>query len=132
MEPKSPISPISPLWQAAIEKYYTELANGGIEASVIDKHLWKIQSPDELIAQIEAVGKGQATQSATWTKSLAQLRPVLLGLNDFAALASWLMGMNGKVAAVLWGSIRLIIKVSYKLIALLQSRHHFHFLVFMS
>jgi len=106
----APTSPISPLWQAAIGKYYTELAKGGIKSSVIDKDLWKIQSPDELIAQIEAVGKGQATQSAAWTQSLAQLRPVLLGLNDFAVLTSWLMGMNGKVAAVLWGSIRLIIK----------------------
>lgn len=108
-----PTSPASPLWQTAIGKYYTELEKGGIKSSLIDKDLWKIQSPDELIAHIEAVGKEGAFQSATWTQSLARLRPVLLGLNDFAALASWLMGMNGKVAAVLWGSIRLIIKVSH-------------------
>lgn len=107
-----PTSPVSPLWQAAIAKYYNELAKAGIKSSVINKDLWNIQSPDELIAQIEAVSKEQATQSASWTRSLVQLRPVLLGLNDFAALTSWLMGVNGKVAAVLWGSIRLIIKVS--------------------
>jgi hypothetical protein len=35
----------------------------------------------------------------------------VLGLNDFVALTAWSLGMNGKVAAVLWGSIRLIIKV---------------------
>jgi hypothetical protein len=106
-------SPINPLWQAAMAKYYTELAKGGIKSSVIDKDLWKTHSLDELIAQIEAVGNGQVTQAATWTQSLAQLRPVLRGLNDFAALSSWLMGMNGQVAAVLWGSIRLIIKVCH-------------------
>lgn len=106
-------SPISTRWQAAIRKYYTELAKGGIKSSVIDKDLWKTQSPDEFITQMEAVGKGQANQPTTWAQSLAQLRPILLGLNDFAALSSWLTGMNGESAAVLWGSIRLIIKVSH-------------------
>lgn len=104
-------SPTSPIWLAAIERYYGELAKGGIKASVIDKDIWNIQSPDELIAQIEALGPVQAIQSNVWAKALRQLQTILLGLNDFAMLTAWVMGMNGKVAAVLWGSIRLIIKV---------------------
>ncbi|KAF4459225.1 hypothetical protein FALBO_14020, partial [Fusarium albosuccineum] len=123
-----PTSPISRIWQAALEKYYTELAKGGIKASVIDKDLWKTQSPEELIAQIEAVGKTQATQSSTWSQALARLRPILLGLNDFAALASEFMGMNEKIAAVLWGSIRLIIKFAQPvlpdIIEMLESLEH--------
>ena len=32
-------SPTNPVWQAAIERYYGELAKGGIKASTIDKDL---------------------------------------------------------------------------------------------
>jgi hypothetical protein len=104
-------SPTNPVWQAAIEKYYGELAKGGIKASMIDKDLWDVRGPDELIAQIEALVPIQAVQSNTWSKALSRLQPIVLGLNDFVAVTAWAVGMNGKLAAVLWGSIRLIIKV---------------------
>ncbi len=104
-------SPTSPIWQAVIERYYSELAKGGIKAATIDKEVWNIQRPDELIAQIGGLSPVQGIQSNVWSKVLSRLQPVLLGLNDFAALTAWVMGMNGKVAAVLWGSIRLIIRV---------------------
>lgn len=110
-------SPTSPIWQAALEKYYGELAKGGIKAAMIDREVWNIQSPSELLAQIEKLGPVQDIHSNTWSSALRQLQPVLLGLNDFAALAAWVMGMNGKVAAVLWGSIRLIIKVCFPLVS---------------
>lgn len=109
--PSSPQSPTNPIWQAALEKYYSELAKGGIKAATIDKELWNIQSPDELLAQIEGLGNAQEPKLTTWTKAMTQLQPIVLGLSDFAALTAWVMGMNGKVAAVLWGSIRLIVKV---------------------
>ncbi|KXX82641.1 putative disease resistance protein RDL6 [Madurella mycetomatis] len=103
-------SPTSPIWHAALEKYYSELAKGGVKASIINKDLWNIQSPEELITQIETLAPVQDARSNTWAKALAQLQPILLGINDFATIIAWGMGMNGKVAAVLWGSIRLIIK----------------------
>jgi hypothetical protein len=106
-----PRSPTSPIWQAALEKYYTELAKGGFRATAIDKEVWNIESPDDLLAQIEALGPDQETQSSSWSKAVTQLQPVLVGLGDFAALTMWMMGMNGKVATILWGSIRLIVKV---------------------
>jgi len=112
--PTSPQSPTNPIWQAALEKYYNELAKGGIKAATINKELWNIQSPDELLTQIEGLGNAQEDEpklTTTWTKAMSQLQPILLGLSDFAALTAWVMGMNGKVAAVLWGSIRLIVKV---------------------
>ena len=115
--PKESSSPTSSIWQAAIEKYYGELAKGGVKAAMIDKELWNIQSPDELIAQIEALTPVQNVKSNTWIKYMAQLQPIILGINDFAALAALVFGMNGKVAAVLWGSIRLIIKVRSRIIS---------------
>jgi hypothetical protein len=107
----APGSPTSPLWQEAIRNYYAELAKGGIRASAIDKDLWKTETPEELIAHIETEGGAKAAGSASWSRALTQVKPVLLGLNDFVALSSWLMGVNAKVAVVLWGSVKLIIKV---------------------
>lgn len=85
-----------------------------MKASMINKDLWNIQSPEKLLAQIEALAPVQDVRSNVWAKSLAQLQPILLGINDFLTIIAWGMGMNGKVAAVLWGSIRLIIKVGYR------------------
>ena len=81
-------SPINPVWQAAIEKYYGELAKGGIKASMIDKDLWDVRGPDELITQIEALVPMQAVQSNTWAKAMSRLQPVVLSLNDFVALTA--------------------------------------------
>ncbi|KAK0702012.1 tpr repeat-containing protein [Lasiosphaeria miniovina] len=121
-------SPTSPIWQAAIEKYYSELAKGGVKASLINKDLWNIQGPDELIAQIEALAPVQSVRSNAWTKALTQLGPILLGINDFATIIAWGMGMNGKVAAILWGSIRLIVKFAQPvlpdIIEMLESLQH--------
>ncbi|EFW99250.1 tpr repeat-containing protein [Grosmannia clavigera kw1407] len=124
----APSSPTTSIWLAAIERYYDELAKGGIKAAVIDRDLWRIRSPEELLAQIEAFSPSQSDQSRAWTKNLSQLRPILLGLNDFAALAAWALGMEGKVAAVLWGSIRLIIKFAQPIlpdiVKMLETLHH--------
>ncbi|OAA60362.1 tpr repeat-containing protein [Niveomyces insectorum RCEF 264] len=81
--PQSPHSPSSPsptsaIWQSALQKYYDELARGGMKATAIDKDLWSMRDPEDLLAQINT------------------LRP-----------------LPGKVAAVLWGSIRLIIKFAH-------------------
>ncbi|KAJ6447148.1 coxI translation protein CYA5 [Purpureocillium lavendulum] len=103
-------STISPTWQAALDRYFAELKRGGVKGSLIEKDLWDVKSPDDLIAQIEAFAPTEAQTTSAWTKVVNQLEPILLGLNDFVAIVSWSLGMNGRVAAVLWGSIRLIIK----------------------
>jgi hypothetical protein len=102
-------SPSSPIWQAALKKYYAELEKGGMTVATIDRKIWSIQSPGELLAQIESLENAQKPGSA-WTKTLLQLQPAFYGLSDFAALTACVMGMNGKVAAVLWSSIRLLAK----------------------
>lgn len=100
----------NPIWKAAIEKYYGELRQGGLKEAAIDKDLWNIGSPDDLLSQIERLAPPEA-ESTKWTKYTAQLKPTLLGLGDFMAWISLLMGMNGRVAAIIWGSIRLIVQV---------------------
>jgi hypothetical protein len=109
--PPTVLSEESRIWQAAVQKYYTELAKGGIKGPAIDKDLWKIESPVDLLDEIRAVQPQNSGLSRAWMGSLQRLEPILLGLNDFAIVTAWALGMNGKVSAVVWGSIRLILNV---------------------
>jgi hypothetical protein len=114
--PKRQDSPISKeesaIWQNAIQRYYDELRRGGIKGLAIDKDLWNIKSPMDLLEQVRNLEPPDSRASGTWLGSLRRLEPILLGLNDFTSVTAWALGMNGKVAAVVWGSIRLILNVS--------------------
>lgn len=94
------------IWKAALQRYYDELANGGYKGHAIDKDLWDIKDPEELLDQIRTL---PASERAS--EDLNVLKKVLLGLSDFAAVAALALGMNGRVAAVIWGSIRLLLVV---------------------
>jgi hypothetical protein len=102
----------SVIWQNAIQRYYDELRRGGIKGPAIDKNLWNIKGPMELLEQVRNLEPPDSRASRTWLGSLRRLEPILLGLNDFASVTAWALGMDGKVAAVVWGSIRLILNVS--------------------
>lgn len=69
----------------------------------------------DLMDQIKALESSQSLVSLPWFGSLKlsnRLEPVLLSLNDFAAVTAWALGMTGKVATLVWGSIRLILKLA--------------------
>lgn len=105
----------SQIWRQAIRKYYSELEKGGIKGPALDKDLWNINTPIDLINQIKALESSQSLVSRSWFGSLklsSRLETVLLSLNDFAAVTAWALGMNGKVATLVWGSIRLILKLA--------------------
>lgn len=105
----------SQIWRQAIRKYYSELEKGGIKGPTLDKDLWNINTPMDLINQIKALESSQSLVSRSWFGSLklsSRLETVLLSLNDFAAVTAWALGMNGKVATLVWGSIRLILKLA--------------------
>ena len=103
----------SQIWQAAVQEYYNELAKGGINGPAIDKDLWKIKSPMDLLEEIRGLQPQTTGLSRAWTISLKRLEPILLSLNDFVMVTAWALGMNGRVSAVIWGSIRLILNVSW-------------------
>lgn len=102
---------ISPIWQAAIDKYYEELRRGGVKGPTTDQDLWSVRTPDDLLQQIQDLAPIDSQSSGSWVRSLRRLEPIILNLNDFAAVITLALGMNGQVAAVIWGSIRLILKV---------------------
>ena len=110
--PSDVTKPDSQIWQNAIYRYYDELKKGGIKGPAIDKDLWNIKSPIELLDQIRALEPSDERTSRAWLGSLRRLETILLSLNDFASVTAWALGMNGKVAAVFWGSIRLLLNVS--------------------
>lgn len=112
-----PGSPANLIWTNTISRYYNELHKGGIEQSAIDKDLWNIQSPEDLFNQIESLDEVRVSQSSPWAGAITQLRPILVALNDFVTVTSWVMGTNAKLAAVLWGSFRLILKVRCSIIS---------------
>lgn len=99
------------IWQAAIDRYYAELRKGGVKGPAIDHDLWSIHSPDDLLQQINGLTPADSRTAGSWIRSLGRLKPILLSINDFVAVMTLSLGMNGQVAAVIWGSIRLIMKV---------------------
>ncbi len=112
--PDSPFSSKeeSLIWQNAIQRYYDELIRGGFKGPAIDKDLWNVKGPMDLLEEVKNLEPPDSRASRAWLGSLRRLEPILLGLNDFASVTAWALGMNGKVAAVVWGSIRLILNVS--------------------
>ncbi|PYI09529.1 TPR-like protein [Aspergillus sclerotiicarbonarius CBS 121057] len=100
----------SHIWKAAIDRYYEELRKGGVKAPTIDKEVWSIQTPDDLLKHIQNLTPTSSSTSVSWMSSLSRLKSILLTLNDFAAVLTLALGMNSQMAAVLWGSIRLILK----------------------
>jgi hypothetical protein len=65
----------------------------------------------DLLEEVKNLEPPDSRASRVWLGSLRRLEPILLGLNDFASVTAWALGMNGKVAVVVWGSIRLILNV---------------------
>ena len=116
-EPKAirpqPSAQDNKIWKAALQRYYDELANGGYKGHAIDKDLWDIKDPEELLDQIRTF---PASERAP--EDFNALKKALLGLSDFAAVSALALGMNGRVAAVIWGSIRLLLVVGQWLFVL--------------
>jgi hypothetical protein len=105
--------PVRPIWQAAIDQYYKQLEEEGMKRTpTIDKDVWGIKSPNVLIDEIQEMVTQEPQISKIWTTLLLKLEPLLLALNDFVAVIAWSLGMDGRVAALLWGSMKLILKVS--------------------
>ncbi|KAI9853128.1 MAG: hypothetical protein M1824_001541 [Vezdaea acicularis] len=91
------------IWQNAIQRYYEELEKGGYRGKAIDKDIWNVKDPVELLDQIKSL-----PSSERW---MTDLKKILLTLSDFAAVTALALGMDGRVAAVIWGSIRLVLNL---------------------
>lgn len=60
----------SQIWRLAIRKYYSGLEKGGIKGPALDKDLWNINTPMDLINQIKALESSQSLVARSWFGSL--------------------------------------------------------------
>ncbi|KAH9428730.1 hypothetical protein MCOR02_011275 [Pyricularia oryzae] len=120
MAAAEPQADASPIWKTALERYFAETRKGGIKDAAIENHLWTVQTPEDLLNGIEAIVPPNTEPSISWARALKELKPGMLGLSLFAAIIVWAFGMEGKVAVLLWGSIRLIL-MAKSCLAIFQS-----------
>ena len=95
----------SQLWEKALEQYRRELKEGDDYESVIG-----ISSMEELLTQAGNLEPSGA-RNKNFLSSLGRLEPMLLHINDFSAVTALFVGANAKSAALVWGSIRIILTV---------------------
>ena len=95
----------SELWNKALDKYREELKDG----DDFEENLY-VNSMEELIGQVRAMDVQNARVAKT-ISSLNRLEPMLMNLNDFSAVIALFLGANVKGAALVWGSLRIILSV---------------------
>lgn len=95
----------NPLWQKALEQYRKELQHGDDYDVTLS-----VTSMEDLLTQARSLEPPAARNSSTLC-SLSRLEPILGRLIDFSAVAALCLGADAKSAAVVWGSIRLILTV---------------------
>lgn len=109
MAAAEPQTHANPIWKTVLERYFAETRKGGIKNAVIENHLWTVYTSENLFNGIEVIVPPNTEPSISWAKILKKLKPGMLGLNFFAVIIIRVFGMEGKVAALFWGSIRLIL-----------------------
>ncbi len=95
----------SQLWEKALEQYRKELNDGNDYESVIG-----VSSMEDLLAQARNL-EPRGARNQNILSSLSRLEPMLLHINDFSAVTALFLGANAKSAALVWGSIRIILTV---------------------
>jgi len=95
----------SPLWAKALERYREELKDCEDYEGILE-----VDSVEELLNQAKALRPPGALNKFT-ASSLNRLESILNHLNDFLAVIALRFGADAKIAALVWGSIRIILTV---------------------
>ena len=93
------------MWNKALDKYREELKDG----DDFEESLY-VNSMEELLGQVKAMDIHNARIAKTLS-SLNRLEPMLTHLNDFSAVIALFLGADTKGAALVWGSLRIILSV---------------------
>lgn len=92
-----------------LDKYNEELARGGIKRPTIDKDLSDIESPAQLLVQISGF---DFPDRGVFEACARRLKSSLSVLDDFCSLVEAVLRVNSEISTIVWGSIKLIFKVS--------------------
>ncbi|KAI9658288.1 MAG: hypothetical protein M1821_002421 [Bathelium mastoideum] len=94
--------PKSPLWDQALERFRADLAENDDYLDVIE-----VGSLEDLLNGIKLAGPGRTTLT-----SLNRLGPRLKFVDDFSAIIALYFGADARLTALVWGSIRLMLKLA--------------------
>lgn len=97
------MSTSSPIWQTAIDRYYEELRRNGIKRAVVDRDVWSIHSLNDFLQQAQDFVPANSCFYSQWIKNVSRLVPIFLRLDDLASVVALALGMQDKVAAIIWG-----------------------------
>ena len=95
----------SHLWEKALEQYRKELKDSDDYKNVIG-----VSSMEELLTQARNL-EPPGARNKNILSSLSRLEPMLVHINDFSAVTALFLGADAKSAALVWGSIRIILTV---------------------
>ena len=93
----------SPLLDEAMNRYRSELKDG-------DDFILDGESLEGLLSQARAL-EPRFIRRASPSQSLTRIEPILSHMNNFAAILAVSLGADAKAAALVWGSIRIILSV---------------------
>ena len=97
----------SSLWERAKQHYLMELQERNDFDSVLETASWEM-----ILVQTKAQSPSIA-QNSSLLASVQRLEPALIQMNNFATIIAVLCGADAKTAALIWGSIRIILGVSH-------------------
>lgn len=97
--------PPSPLWTKALERYREELGE-----QEIDEYRTMLEAGtfEDLVNHIKNLEPPNAQEKAV----INRLGPILKFVNDFSAFTALYFGADVKLAALVWGSIQLILRLA--------------------
>ncbi len=93
------------IWEKALERHNTLAIKDGAPAVGIDG----VEAPEELLRQVESLAPPRVAglMMSAWRR----LQAILLGLVDFMAVLTWILFVNGSIAATVPGLLWLAIMV---------------------
>lgn len=97
--------PASPFWNKALKRY-----RGELEEEEVDEYQTILEAGalEDLVEQIKTLEPPTAKEKAV----VNRLDSILKFVNDFSAIVAVCFGADAKLAALVWGSIRLILTLA--------------------
>lgn len=98
----------SPLWEKALQNYREELAGDDDYQIILETGTLEVLMNDA--KTLRPVGP----QGRKALDSMGRMKPMIKLVNDFAAVIAVAFGADAMLAAIIWGSIRMILTVGYQ------------------
>jgi hypothetical protein len=93
------------LWDRVKDRYLMELEERTDFDSALQTASW------EMILEQTKAHESSIARRTSLSKSVQRLEPALIRMNNFATVITVFCGADAKIAALIWGSIRIILSV---------------------